>query len=175
MSQLGAARRAALEFVRQDAGFAQVTTLDPEGFPVGRSMTAFLGDDWSVALVQRRTHARIAQMRREPRALVTWVGSPAAGASNERPHVFDIGRLPPRVVFVRATAVFMDDAWTLRCYREHISAQRAQGLTSAPLRDAGQVAADLVGVHLAPYRVRLEGFGAGARAFEWTVREQGET
>ena len=112
---------------------------------------------------------------REPRALVTWVGSPAAGASNERPHVFDIGRLPPRVVFVRATAVFMDDAWMLRCYREHISAQRAQGLTSAPLRDAGQVAADLVGVHLAPYRVRLEGFGAGARAFEWTVREQGET
>ena len=69
----------------------------------------------------------------------------------------------------------MDDDTTVACYSGHVAQQRAQGFTSAPLRDAGQVAADLVGVHLAPYRVRLEGFGAGARAFEWTVREQGET
>mgnify|MGYP000580745422 CR=1 FL=1 len=57
--QLGAAR-AALAFVHGEAGFAQVTTIDRYGFPVGRSMTAFLNDDWSVDLVQRRTHARLA-------------------------------------------------------------------------------------------------------------------
>jgi hypothetical protein len=132
-------------------------------------MTAFLNDDWSVDLVQRRTHARLAQLRRDPRALVTWVGTPAPGASNEHPHVFDIGRLPPRGVFVRGTTEFMDDDWTLRCYLRHVTAQRAQGFTRAPLRDAEQVAADLVGVHLLPYRVRLEGFGEGAQAFDWTV------
>jgi hypothetical protein len=160
---------AALTFVHEEAGFAQVTTIDRHGFPVGRSMTAFLNDDWSVDLVQRRSHARLAQLRREPRTLVTWVGDPAPGATNERPHVFDIGRLPARAVFVRGTARFMDDAATVACYSRHVARQRAQGFTRAPLRDADQVRSDLAGVHLEPYRVRLEGFGTGAQSFDWTL------
>jgi hypothetical protein len=177
--------RAALAFVHDEAGFAQVTTIDRHGFPVGRSMTAFLNDDWSVDLVQRRSHARLAQLRRDPRTLVTWVGEPAPGATNERPHVFDIGRLPPRAVYVRGTARFMDDATTVDCYVRHVARQRAQGFTRAPLRDADQVLSDLTGVHLEPYRIRLEGFGAGAQSFDWTLsppeeptpvsRPQGET
>ena len=170
-----AARSAAMAFVHDEAGFAQVTTTDVRGFPVGRSMTAFLDDDWSVDLVQRRSHARLAQLRRDPRTLVTWVGTPAPGATNERPHVFDLGRLPPRGVFVRGTARFMDDAWTLACYLRHVGHQRAQGFTRAPLRDAHEVAADLVGVHVDPYRLRLEGFGQGAQSFGWTIpRPQGD-
>jgi hypothetical protein len=98
--------------VRSEAGFAQLTTLDRAGFPVARSMTAFLEDDWSVSLIQRRVHARIAQMQRNDHALVTWVGTPAPGATNERPHVFDIGRLPPRAVYLRGRAVFMGARWT---------------------------------------------------------------
>jgi Pyridoxamine 5'-phosphate oxidase len=160
---------AALAFVHEEAGFAQVTTIDRHGFPVGRSMTAFLNDDWSVDLVQRRSHARLAQLRRDPRTLVTWVGEPAPGATNERPHVFDIGRLPARAVFVRGTARFMDDAATVACYSRHVARQRAQGFTRAPLRDADQVLSDLAGVHLEPYRVRLEGFGTGAQSFDWTL------
>jgi hypothetical protein len=160
---------AALAFVHEEAGFAQVTTIDRHGYPVGRSMTAFLNDDWSVDLVQRRTHARLAQLRRDPRTLVTWVGDPAPGATNERPHVFDIGRLPPRAVYVRGTARFMDDAATVACYSRHVARQRAQGFTRAPLRDAEQVTSDLVGVHLEPHRVRLEGFGTGAQSFDWTL------
>ena len=160
---------AALAFVHEEAGFAQVTTIDRHGFPVGRSMTAFLNDDWSVDLVQRRSHARLAQLRREPRTLVTWVGDPAPGATNERPHVFDIGRLPARAVFVRGTARFMDDAATVACYSRHVARQRAQGFTRAPLRDADQVRSDLAGVLLEPYRVRLEGFGTGAQSFDWTL------
>jgi hypothetical protein len=169
MTDLAQARTAAAAFVHREAGFAQVTTLDVRGFPVGRSMTAFLNEDWSVDLVQRRTHARLVQLRRNPRTLVTWVGSPAPGASNERPHVFDIGQLPPRVVFVRGTGSFMDDDWTIACYLRHVHVQRDRGFTRAPLRDAAQVAADLVGVHLTPHRVRLEGFGQGAQSFDWTV------
>ncbi|MDP5181220.1 pyridoxamine 5'-phosphate oxidase family protein [Blastococcus sp. BMG 814] len=166
--QQAAVRRAALAFVLEEAGFAQLTTIDRLGFPVGRSMTAFLNPDWSVDLVQRRTHARLAQLRRDPRLLVTWVGDPAPGATNERPHVFDIGRLPPRAVYVRGTAAFLDDAATISLYRHHVGRQRAQGFTKAPLRSPEQVVEDLVGVHVTPYRIRLEGFGAGAQAFDWT-------
>jgi len=69
-------------FVRAEAGFAQVTTLDAHGYPVSRSMTAFLADDFSVHLVQRRVHRRLEQLAADPRLLVTWVGSPAPGATN---------------------------------------------------------------------------------------------
>lgn len=175
MDALTAARHAAAAFVREEAGFAQVTTVDVRGFPVGRTMTAFLNDDWSVDLVQRRGHARIAQLRRDPRTLVTWVGDPAPGATNERPHVFDIGRLPPRAVLVRGTARFMDDGWTVERYLHRLGQQRARGFTRAPLRDAGQVMAELVGIHLDPCRVRLEGFGSGAESFDWTVTPPGGT
>jgi Pyridoxamine 5'-phosphate oxidase len=174
VTDLAQAQAAAAAFVLDEGGFAQVTTLDARGFPVGRSVTAFLNEDWSVDLVQRRSHVRIRQLRRNPHALVTWVGPPAPGATNERPHVFDIGRLPPRAVFIRGTAQFMDDDWTVDCYLRHIRVQRAQGFTRSPLRDAAQVVADLVGVHLQPYRVRLEGFGSGAQAYDWTISRQGD-
>lgn len=164
-----AARSAAQAFVRDEAGFAQLTTLDRHGYPVARTMTAFLEPDWSVALVQRRTHARLAQLRRNPRVLASWVGEPVPGATNERPHVFDIGRLPPRAVFVRGTARFMADDWTVHWYQRQIGRQRAQGFTRAPLRTPDQVVADLVGVRIEPYRVRLEGFGVGAQSFGWVI------
>ena len=153
-------------FVRDEAGFAQVVTRDRHGFPVGRTMTAFLNPDWSVELVQRRSHARLRQLDADPRVLVTWVGSAAPGASNDSPHVFDLGLLPPRAVFVRGTAVFQDDAWTVDRYLAHVGAQRARGLDKAPLRTPEQVVEDLVGVLVVPYRVRLEGFGAGAQSHD---------
>jgi hypothetical protein len=162
-----------MRFVLAEAGFAQVTTLDARGFPVGRSMTAFLEPDWSVAMVQRSAHVRLAQIRRDPRVLATWVGAPAPGATNSRPHVFDLGRLPPRAVFVRGRAELMGAQWTEGCYRREVDRQRAQGHTAAPLRNPEQVAADLVGVRVHPYRVRLEGFGEEARAFEWTISTGG--
>lgn len=143
-----------------------MTTRDRWRFPVGRTMTAFLQPDWSVDLVQRRSHARLRQLQAAPRLLVPWVGAPRPGASNERPHVFGLGRLPPRAVFVRGTAAFMDDEWTVDCYLRHVTQQRAQGFARAPLRDATQVVADLVGVRVAPVRLRLEGFGEGAQSFD---------
>ena len=85
------AEASALEFLRTEAGFAQVTTLDRQGYPVTRSMTVFPATDWTIGLVQRATHRRLAQWRAVPRTLVTWVGDPAPGMTNERPHVFDLG------------------------------------------------------------------------------------
>lgn len=169
------AQQAARQYVMDEAKFAQVTSRDSHGQLVGRSMTAFLNPDWSVDLVQRRQHARLAQWRLDPHALVSWVGTPADGASNEHPHVFDIGALPPRVIFVRGVVTFLDPEQTENIYRREIEAQRASGLTRAPLRSRVQVDQDLVAVHLDPYRVRLEGFGHGPEAFDFTITTSGGT
>ncbi|GAA5133462.1 pyridoxamine 5'-phosphate oxidase family protein [Pseudonocardia adelaidensis] len=156
---------AARDFVLTEAGFAQVTTIDRRGFPVARTMTAFLADGWAVDLVQRREHTRIAQWRRDPHTTVTWVGSPAPGATNERPHVFDLSLLPPRVVSIRGTAEEMPAEWTVRRYLEELVRLRARGGTRAPVRGPEQVEDELVGIRIHPVRVRLEGFGTGAESF----------
>lgn len=161
--------RRAERFVRDESGFAQVTTLDRHGYPVSRSMTAFLAQEWVVDLVQRASHARLAQLRRDPRLLVSWVGPPAADATDAYPHVFDLGRLPQRTVMVRGTATFMDVEWTWATYAAQSARHRGRGDDRAPVRDAAQVATDLVGVRVTPYRVRLEGFGDGAQSFDWVL------
>ena len=156
-------------FVRDEAGFAVVTTLDTEGYPVSRSMTAFLAEGFAVNLVQRRSHRRLEQLRRDPRLLVAWLGSPAPGATNDRPHVFDLGRLPARAVMVRGHAQFMGEAWTWDTYARARAEHLARGDDRAPARDRAQVARDLIGIRVHPYRARLEGFGDGAQSFDWRV------
>lgn len=166
------AQQDALTFVCSEAGFAQLTTLDRVGYPVTRTMTAFLSDDWSVALVQRRSHERLHQWQNNPRSQVSWLGSPSPTASNERPHVFDLGLAPPRFVSVRGTAENMSDDWTLDCYREHLAQQRREGHTKAPMRTPEQVLTNLVGVLIRPVKVRLEGFGSGAESFTFTPQRK---
>lgn len=161
------ARASARQFVRSEAGFAQVTTLGRAGLPVGRTMTAFLDDDWSVELLQRGTHARVAQLRRDPGVLVAWVGSPADGAHNDRPHVFDLGQLVPRAVFVQGRAEPLDPDRVWAGYRHRSDTLRARGLTRAPDRDRHDVDATLVGFRVHPVRVRLEGFGEAAETYGW--------
>ena len=136
-------------------------------------MTAFLLEDWGVATVQRRVHQRIRQWERRPQTEAMWVGTPRADATNERPHVFDIGRLPPRVVAVRGDAVVMGSDWTEDIYRRSVTAQRAAGNDRAPLRTVEEVAAELIGVLIRPARVRLEGFGHGAQSFTFDPPQQG--
>jgi hypothetical protein len=167
---LDTARAAAFAFVRAEAGFAQLTTIDRAGFPATRSVTAFLEDDWSVGLVQRAGHRRLGQWRRDPHTLVTWVGTPAPGATNEHPAVFDVNLLPPRVVAIRGLAELMPPQWTIGVYRQRLAEQRARGFTKAPLRTDEQVVAELAGVRIHPVRVRLEGFGGNAESHLWTVR-----
>ncbi|HEX5407067.1 MAG TPA: hypothetical protein VFX16_32730 [Pseudonocardiaceae bacterium] len=166
--RLAAALAAAAEFVRTQAGFAQVTTLDAAGFPTARTVSAFLSGDWTVRLVQRDGHRRLGQLRRDPRLLVTWSGSPAASSVNESPAVFDLGLLIPRVVFVQGVAAEMDEAQTWATYRAHDQRLRDRGNTRAPVRDRANVAAELTGFTVRPRRVRLEGFGAGPEAFTWS-------
>lgn len=161
--------QSAMTFVQGEAGFAQVTTIDRGGYPVARSMTAFLADDWSVNLVQRASHARIAQWRRNPRTLVTWVGEPSATIRNDAPHVFDLGTLPDRLVSIRGDAEFMPAEWTREVFRAHSNAHRAAGNTRAPLRSDDGVDENLLGVRIRPFRVRLEGFGRDPTPTTWTI------
>ncbi len=165
-------QQAVVAFLRHEAGFAQVYTINKDGFPVGRTMVAPVNDDWSVDLVQRRVHRRLTQLQRDPHVEITWVGTPAPGATNDHPHVYDWGLPAPRVVFLRGVAEFMDDEWTLQRYQRQTAIQREQGLTKAPLRDPGNVRDELVGIHVHPVQVRAEGFGAGPQSFTWTVAEE---
>ncbi len=162
---LNDAQEAARRFVLDEAGFAQLTTIDARGYPVTRTMTAFLQEDWSVATVQRRLHRRLDQWRRNPRTEVVWIGTPRPGATNERPHVFDLNLLPPRLVAVRGVAQFMEPDWTEGIYRAAVTAQRAAGHDRAPLRSADEVATQLAGVLIRPVLVRLEGFAEEAKSF----------
>jgi hypothetical protein len=166
--RLDAALAAAAEFVRTEAGFAQVTTLDAAGFPTARTASAFLSPDWTVTLVQRNAHRRLDHVRRNPRILVSWSGSPAVASKNESPAVFDLDLLIPRVVFVQGVAVEMDEDQTWATYAAHDQRLRKQGNGRAPERDRVNVAAELTGLTVLPRRVRLEGFGAGPEPFTWS-------
>lgn len=161
-------RRQVMAFLTEEAGFAQVYTINRAGYPVGRTMVAPVNEDWSVDLIQRRVHRRLAQLRRNPRAEITWVAGPAPDSVNDRPHVYDWGLLVPRVVFLRGLAEFMDDDWTVARYQRQTAIQHAKGHNKAPLRSPENVREELIGIHVRPVQLRAEGFGAGAQSFTWS-------
>ena len=123
-------------FVRDEAGFAQVTTIDGHGYPVCRSMTAFLLDGWSVDLCSVAATGGSASCAANPRRWSPGSARRPRGRTNERPHVFDLGRLPPRAVSVRGTRELMDDDWTEAVYARHAGDSALEDSTRAPLRDA---------------------------------------
>lgn len=166
---LARVQREVMRFLTDEAGFAQVYTINRDGFPVGRTMGAPIAPDWSVELVQRRTHRRLGQLRHNPRVEVMWCGQPAPDSVNDRPHVFDFGLLVPRVVFLRGFAQFMSDEWTIDRYRAISERYRSRGAGRAPARDEDQVRQDLVGIRVRPIQVRAEGFGAGAQSYTWQI------
>lgn len=165
--RLSAVRR----FLCDEAGFAQLITVNREGFPIGRTVGAVVGDDWTVDLVQRRSHRRLAQLRRNPNAELIWTGTPKPGARNDHPAVYDFGWQVPRCVFLRGVAEFMPPEWTVEQYRRRTDALLAKGFTRAPARTDEDVAAELTGVLVHPVRLRAEGFGDGAQSFDWTAKE----
>jgi hypothetical protein len=158
-----------LHFLREEAGFAQVVTLNAAGFPVGRTMVAPIEEDWSVTLVQRTVHRRLGQLRRNPRLEIIWVGPPAPDNTNDRPHVYDFGHNAPRVVFLRGTAEFLDAQETIARFRRQTARNLARGQTLAPDRTDDNISQELVGIHVKPIQVRAEGFGQGAQSFTWTI------
>ena len=160
------------EFLATEAGFAQVYTINRDGFPVGRTMVAVARPNWDVDLVQRRVHRRIGQMRRNPKAEVVWVGSPRPDSINDRPHVYDFGLQIPRVVFIRGDVRFMEDDELLATYKAQTEHQRSLGLTKAPLRTPSEVVEELIGTVIEAVQGRVEGFGSGARSYQWSPREE---
>jgi hypothetical protein len=162
-----------LRFLREEAGFAQVVTVNAAGFPVGRTMGAPIADDWSVTLIQRNVHKRIGQLRRNPRLEIIWTAPPAPDSINDRPHVYDFGLAIPRVVFLRGLAEPLDPEETVARFRRQTALHLARGQTGAPAFSDEQVRRELVGLHVRPLRVRAEGFGAGAQSFTWTIDPEG--
>jgi hypothetical protein len=160
-------KQAVIEWLRNEAGFAQVFTINKAGYPVGRTMGAPVDDDFTVRLVQRVVHKRIGQWRRNPRTEVVWAGSPAVGSRNDSPHVYDFNLLVPRLVFIRGDAEFMDDAELIETFERQTALHRANGWTKAPIRTRDNVLAELIGVRIRALQVRAEGFGQGATSFTW--------
>lgn len=169
MTEEAVARARALDFVLEEAGFAQLVTVHAGGHLVGRTTSAFLNDDWTVDLVQRRTHRRVEQLRQDNRSLVLWGGTPADDSVNDSPWTFDLGLTIPRVVFVRGVARPLDAEETWQVYDRHTARLRAAGHTKAPLRDRADLDGNFAGVRIEPRWVRLEGFGVGAQAFGWNI------
>ncbi len=156
-----------MRWLLEEAGFAQVVTINRDGFPVGRTMGVAVKPDWSAVLVQRRFHRRLGHLRRNPKLAIVWVGTPAPGSTNDYPHVYDYGRLIPRAVFLRGVAELLSPEETLREFRAQTAVNRARGWAKAPDRDDANVMAELVGVRVRPVQVRAEGFGVEAQSFTW--------
>lgn len=161
-----------LRWLREEAGFAQVITINRAGFPVGRTMGAPVNDDWTVDLVQRNVHKRLGQLRRNPRVEIIWAGDPAPGSVNDRPHVYDFGLLVPRVVFLRGIAEFMDSEWLKERFARQTAINLSKGQDKAPVRSPENVVSELIGLRVRPLRVRAEGFGDGAESFTWTFGDE---
>lgn len=156
-------------FVNEQAGFAQVVTINRDGFPVGRTMVAPLEEDWTVFLVQRRVHHRIGHWQRRPATQIIWTGPPHRDNRNLAPHVYDWCVQVPRVVFLRGTATFLDDDALVAAYERQSERNRRAGRTLAPHRIREHVLEELVGVRIDPLQVRAEGFGPGPESITWTV------
>lgn len=165
---LAALQQTVLTWLRTEAGFAQVFSINKAGYPAGRTMAAPIDDAFTVWLVQRKVHKRIQHWRRNPRTEVVWVGSPAPTSRNDSPHVYDLGLLVPRAVFLRGDAEFLDDATLVDVFARQTARHLARGWTKAPARSPENVVAELVGVRIRPLQVRVEGFGQGAASFTWT-------
>jgi hypothetical protein len=165
-------QRRVLDWLRTEAGFAQVYTVNKDGYPVGRTMAAPVDDGFTVWMVQRKVHKRIGQWRRNPRTEVMWVGAPAPDSRNESPHVYDLDLAIPRAVFIRGDAEFLDDATTVEVFQRQTALHRSRGWTKAPLRTPENIVAELVGVKIRPKQVRVEGFGEGAASFLWKPEPQ---
>lgn len=164
---LGELQRRVLDWLRNEAGFAQVFTVNKDGYPVGRTMAAPIDDDFTVWLVQRKVHKRIGQWRRNPKTEVVWMGTPAPGSRNDSPHVYDMNLLVPRGVFLRGDAEFLDGEATVAAFEKQTAINLARGQTKAPRRTRENVIAELVGVRIRPIQIRVEGFGDGAASFTW--------
>ena len=160
-------QRTVLDWLQTEAGFAQVFSINKEGYPVGRTMAAPVDDDFTVWLVQRKVHKRLLHWKRNPRTEVVWIGTPAEGSRNDSPHVYDRNLLIPRGVFLRGNAEFLDETTLVEVFRAQTAQHLARGWTKAPERTRDNIVAELAGVRISAIQLRVEGFGEGAASFVW--------
>ena len=160
-------QRRVLDWLRTEAGFAQVFSINKAGYPVGRTMAAPIDDAFNVWLVQRQLHKRLQHWRRNPKTEVVWMGTPARGSRNDSPHVYDCNLLVPRGVFLRGEVEFLDEATLIEVFERQTALHRERGWSRAPERSRANIVSELIGVRIRPLQVRAEGFGDGAASFTW--------
>ena len=160
-------KTAVMRWLRSEAGFAQVFTINKAGYPVGRTMVAPIDDDFTVWLVQRKVHRRIGQWHRNPRTEIVWMGPPLPDSRNDAPHVYDVNLTIPRGVFLRGDAEFLDDDTLVSVFERQTALHRSRGWMKAPVRSRQNVIDELVGVRIRPIQVRVEGFGKGQATHTW--------
>ena len=159
--------RRVLRWLQTEAGFAQVFSINNAGYPVGRTMAAPVDEHFTVWLAQRKVHKRLLHWKRNPRAEVVWMGTPAPDSRNDSPHVYDCNLLVPRGVFLRGDAEFLDEATLVDVFERQTALHRGRGWTKAPERSRDNIVSELVGVRIRAIQIRAEGFGEGAASYVW--------
>lgn len=145
-----------LAWIEAEPRFAQVYTVNKDGYPTGRTMGARLRPDWTVELVQgRQGFDRVEQARRHPQMEILWVDNHST-------------QVVPKCVFVRGDAQLYEGDELLAEYATRYEANARRGRAGERWSDE-RVLEELIGIRVQARRVRVEGFGERSEVFIWTV------
>ncbi len=134
-----------------DRHLAQLFTLDPDGYPAGRTVGVLLNEDWTVDCLAERTRHRALQAAANPRVAIMWD---------------DGGQPVPRVLFIRGDAEIQDGPAMLEAHHRRMQNFVRRGEPRSP-RSAEELLRYMVNIRIHPRVIRIEGFGSGTQAFEF--------
>ncbi|MFN8533910.1 MAG: pyridoxamine 5'-phosphate oxidase family protein [Dehalococcoidia bacterium] len=124
--------------------FAQMITIDKQGFPTVRTLGGRLQPNWTVDVYTSKRFARLAQVRRNPHMAMVWSQSPETGSSTQA----------PQLVAAKGRAEILEGEAIRAFAEQRVAAGAREGMTVE--RYLAQTA--LIRFHIAEFRV--EGFAA---------------
>jgi general stress protein 26 len=148
-------KREVMEWLQTKAGFAQVYTINKDGFPTGRTMGAPVNDDWSVDLIQgNQGYDRVNQVRQNPKLEILWIDTRS-------------DQVVPKAVFLRGVGEVYEGDRVIEEYDRRWALNQQRGRARGEKRPADEVRRTLIGIKVRPERIRVEGFGEGSEVFIW--------
>lgn len=148
----------ALEWIGSYRNFPQLYSIGKLGFPIGRSTTSPIEDDWSINATGYRGNSRVKQIARDPHLEVLWIDT--RGPWN-------------KAVRIRGLGYHTNNETLLRVYNEREDKARARGEGFGE-RLHGKAITDTVAcTHITPQRVTLEGFDGPDSIYGWEVDPAG--
>jgi general stress protein 26 len=145
-------KQEALAFLQERMGFAQVHTVNEAGYPAGRTMGASINDDWTLDMIGPKGARRIDHVRNNGKVEVVWV---------------DNSTRIPKAVFLQGTGTVFEGDELVERYNRRMDINEARGRGRGPRQAPDVVRETLLGIHVKPVRVRVEGFGEGTEIFSW--------